>query len=684
VKVRPKAVPGMELHVSPAGDDQWSGRLAQPDRNGADGPLCSLEGARDAVRKLGAKGGVTVTFGPGEYPLSRTAEFSAADSGTREHPVVYRAANGKASFSGGRTITAFGPVVDPDVHKRLVPAARDAVLSVDLKALGISDYGKIANSGFSWKTPLSHMELFLDGQPMRLAQWPNRAWAKITGVPQGKRIVDGSGKRRGTQADGFRYAGDRPKRWQSLEDVWVHGYWFVDWADQYLRVKGIDAAARMVTIAAPHSPYGYKKGQRFRFLNVLEELDEPGEWYLDRRSGKLYVWPTVTSDQHEGLVSILDAPLVTLRDTSDVQFVGFTLAGGRSDGIRITGGSRLHITGCDIRNLGGTGIVVNGGSNHRVQSCDVQALGEGGIVLSGGDRQTLTPGGHIADNNHIHHFSRWVRTYKAGFRVSGVGHSVRHNYIHDAPHSGIVYNGNNHLFEFNELTRLCLDTGDVGGIYTGRDWTAQGTILRHNYLHHLGGLGMGSNAIYLDDLASGQTVVGNIMHDVWRGLMVGGGRDNLVENNIFVGYKIGIHFDARGIGWSRRLIEGRKGGWDMYGRLESIPYTKPPYSKQYPELPGIMQDSPLEPRRNRFLRNIFVGSKKWLDCRRFTQQKAADKNWATFEGNMIGSDPGFVDAAKGVFGLKPDSPALENGFSLNPMDGIGLRIDTYRQELPKR
>ena len=83
--------------------------------------------------------------------------------------------------------------------------------------------------------------------------------------------------------------------------------------------------------------------------------------------------------------------------------------------------------------------------------------------------------------------------------------------------------GNDHVIEYNELVSLCLDTGDVGGIYTGRDWAARGTQLRFNHIHHLGGLNMGSNAIYLDDLASGQTIHGNIIHDVWRAMMIGGG-----------------------------------------------------------------------------------------------------------------------------------------------------------------
>ena len=63
----------------------------------------------------------------------------------------------------------------------------------------------------------------------------------------------------------------------------------------------------------------------------------------------------------------------------------------------------------------------------------------------------------------------------------GVGSRVSHNYIHDAPHAGILLSGNNHVIELNELTRLCLETGDVGGFYMGRNWEERGNVVRYNY-----------------------------------------------------------------------------------------------------------------------------------------------------------------------------------------------------------
>ena len=79
-------------------------------------------------------------------------------------------------------------------------------------------------------------------------------------------------------SEGFTYEGDRPRRWQNTDDLWVHGYWAWDWANSYERLDTIDHAQRLVKTAPPHGLYGFRTGQRIYFLNVLEELDQPGEW----------------------------------------------------------------------------------------------------------------------------------------------------------------------------------------------------------------------------------------------------------------------------------------------------------------------------------------------------------------------------------------------------------------------
>jgi hypothetical protein len=127
-----------EIFVAPDGDDKNTGGRAAP--------VAGLTRARDLVRQLRAHGkrsAIAVNVQPGEYPVAGTFELSAEDSGTEQGPVVYRAVEpGQAVFYGGRRITGFQPVTDPVILARLPEAARGKVQSCDLRAQGITDYGR--------------------------------------------------------------------------------------------------------------------------------------------------------------------------------------------------------------------------------------------------------------------------------------------------------------------------------------------------------------------------------------------------------------------------------------------------------------------------------------------------------------------------------------------------------------
>ena len=119
-----------------------------------------------------------------------------------------------------------------------------------------------------------------------------------------------SGKARGVVSDRFTYLDKRIENWQSHSDIWMHGYWYQEWADAYLKVKSFSKYDQHVLIEPPHSHYGYKKGARYRYLNVLEELDSPKEYYLDRENGVLYFWPPESQKEIRATLSIMSAPLI--------------------------------------------------------------------------------------------------------------------------------------------------------------------------------------------------------------------------------------------------------------------------------------------------------------------------------------------------------------------------------------
>jgi len=662
----------VHLHVATNGNDGWSGELAAPNEDGTDGPFASLARARDEIRRYKAaaglpEGGVDVTVQRGLYLLGGALELGTGDSGAADAPVVYRASAGhEVRLAGGRPVRGFAPVSDPAVLARLDASARGQVQQADLRGQGVVDYGQAIGGG---------LELFFRDQPMPLARWPNAGFLKIAEV-LGQTPVDVRGTK-GCAEGRFAVESDRLRRWAAESDLWVHGYWFWDWSDQRQRVKSLDIEKGIFELEPPAHSYGYRRGQWFYAYNVLSEIDQPGEWQLDRQTGLLYFWPPAPIEEGQAVVSVLPA-LLSLKEVSHAAFEGFVFEAARETAITIAGGVSNRLVGCTIRNVGGAAINVSGGVGHGIRACDISQCGAGGLSLSGGDRRTLAHAGHFADNNHIRHYGRWRPMYSAGIGLHGVGNRATHNLIHHAPHQAISFGGNDHLMELNEIHDVCFESNDAGAIYAGRDWTMRGTGIRHNYLHDITGFeGKGCVGVYLDDMFCGTEIVGNIFYRVTSAAFIGGGRDCRVENNVFVDCSPALHVDARAMGWAKyHADEWVKEGRER-GTLSGIAYTKPPYCDRYPTLPPILDEDPWAPRGNRVARNICVGG-------RWDHVEPKARPLVAFEDNLLDADPLFVNRAKGDFQLKPDSPAWKLGFQRIPTETIGLYLDESRPALPRR
>jgi hypothetical protein len=636
------------------GNDSWSGRLATPNSQQTDGPFATLERGRDEIRSLKQatglpRGGVIIEIRGGTYQRTQPFVLTAADSGDAQAPVIYRARAGEnVLIDGGRRVARFARVSHPEVLQRLAPNARAKVFQSDLQALGIVDYGTPRGGG---------LELFFNNQPLGLARWPNEGFLKIVRVGDDNPVVvrETSGNKTGK----FVYDGTRPSRWMQEPDGWLHGYWYWDWSDEREKIASIDSTHQTITLVPPYHWYGYREGQWYYAYNLLSELDRPGEWYLDRDAGTVFLWPpgdlasaSVVATLAQSLVSVDNASYVALR--------GITFQGARATAITIRGGTHAEIDRCLIRNVGGWGVRIMGGAHHGVSDCEINATGEGGIFLDGGDRKTLTRSGHYARNNQIHHYSRWKRTYQAAIELSGVGHLVAHNLIHDAPHEAIALSGNDHVIELNEIHDVCQETIDAGAIVAGRDWTMRGNVIRHNFMHHISGFeNRGCSGVMLDDMFSGTRVTGNVFYRVARAVLVGGGRDNLVSNNVFVDCAVGVYVDARAGGWAAETI-----ATDMKPRLLAMPYRDSPWRDRYPSLANILDDNPAAPKGNGILRNI-----SWRGRLHDIVHHA--RPWVRLDANLVSEDPRFVDPAHLNFQLRADSPAFKLGFERIPIEKIG-------------
>ncbi|HEU0123622.1 MAG TPA: right-handed parallel beta-helix repeat-containing protein [Bryobacteraceae bacterium] len=596
----------------------------------------ALEKARDQVRASAKPG--TIIIRRGDYFVDHPIELNGRDpAGT-----LYLAEPG-VRFIGGVRLRDWKPVEDAAILARLGPEARKNV-----RVHTVANLGGLQARGFSRDRKPAHSELFFAGDRMTVARWPNGdEFTRIASWADPEAPDDGHGQNLGRLPYGFRYAGDRPSLWKPDQNIWVHGYWAWDWADSYDRIASLDTKTRTIVTAPPHGLYGFRKNQRYYFLNVLEELDAPGEYYLDVAAGRVYFWPPSDVAKAEVFLSKLDAPVFRVRGAKELTLDGFAVEAARGNGLEIADSTGIRVRNARLRNIGNVGIVVEGGKRNIVQGCSIAFTGDSAIEVSGGDRATLTPGEHQVTDCDIHHMGQWVRTYNPAVKLSGVGHRVAHNHIHDAPHAGILMTGNDHIVEFNNMHHLAMETGDVGAVYIGRDYTERGTQIRYNYIHELGGIGLGSMAVYLDDCASGITVYGNVFHKLKYGAFIGGGRDNRVENNVFISANPAVHVDARGI--------DPKPVW--HNMVYKLMRPKVPdggiYFERYPELRAVLPyfqvDTGVPPEGNLIRRNLIYGPGIAI------RKPALPYVPTPVDNTTLPDDSGF-DPATGAYRTPPGAP----------------------------
>ena len=669
--------PTVTFFVSPNGNDAWSGRQARANSAQTEGPFATLERARQAIRSHQDKR-CRVEIESGVYSLRQGLVLDSLDSGTAQHPVVWRG-NGKVQLVGSRVVAKWQRLDNSAIQARLPASARDQVYVIDLAAEGVTAIPEMAMRG---GPPI---ELFCHNQRMTMARFPNQGWLHIADVPQtgSQRFHEGLEREKrfnnvpvGRHYGRICFSESEPGQWSADNEMYLHGYWTWDWSDSYQKVQAIDAEKKEITLAAPHHHYGYTKNQRYYFLNVLEELDQPGEWVLDRKHGRIYFWPTQPLQSGDVKIGALTEPLLTLNQAHHVIILGIDFCQSLGRGVLIKGGYNNELTGCRLYQVGGEAVVLENGRVNRVCHCDIFDVSLAGIVLGGGDRKKLQPCEHEAIDNHIHHYSQWLRTGQYALFIDGVGVRAANNLVHDAPHEAIYLRGNDHLVEYNELHDICQETGDAGALHTGRNWTWRGNVIRYNYWHDLKGPGLhGVAGVYLDDWGSGFHVYGNLFYRAGRATLIGGGRDNIVENNVYLDCQPSLHLDARGLGWASYYFDGTYNTlFDTYSEMKA---DQPPYSTRYPALQNLLSDDPAMPKNNKIVNNLSQGG-RWLDIYDYNVFKM---EWVILQGNVSadtvicrrtlrrwpGWDPYYlnIDGTAGYEHLRLDDARLAKEFAGN-------------------
>jgi len=593
-----------DYYVAPDGRDDWTGKLLAANDAGTDGPLATVQKALELARASRGErqSGATVLLREGTYYLAAPIAIGPEDSGTAEAPTRVAAFEAEhPRLVGGRPLTGWKPY-------------RDGIWQSDLKALGL------AGARFR--------QLFCNGERQVLARRPNLdpddphggKWAYVEAA-----VETGSKSK-------FRYAEGDMRAWQDASSAELFFYHAHNYYNTIVRIASVDPGTRVATLAADTYEAIVGEGaERYYVQNLLEELDAPGEWYLDGDNSVVYFMPPASVagalDQAVVEVPLLDNIIRLEPDTEHVVVQGLTIEVSRATAVELKGArdclvaaTRIAHTGVSL-GIGGwgpwencCGIGIFEGSNNGAVGNDVFDTGGHGIKLTGGDRKTLTPAGNYAENNYIHHTGvYWAQG--CGTRLEGVGNRFSRNLVHDCPRMGIIFGGNEHIIEYNHLYDLNKQTCDTGAIYTGgRDWiNPRGCVIRYNYIHDIGGYGRQGGqwvspayswGIYLDDLAAGVDVIGNIVVGGLRGnIHLHNARDCLIENNVLVdGVQQQIEFN----GWTPNHPY-------LQGSMDRLVKTYEEYAPlpawaRLRNFPGVHPRDAVQMAGNQVVRNIFYYS----------------------------------------------------------------------------
>ena len=573
-----------DLYVSNTGNDGANGLYMQTAKTGLNGPFQTLARAQQAIRSL-TQGGklnqpVTVHIGPGKYLLTSPLQLTALDSGLSGRQITWEGQGSNTVISGGIVLNNCQTI--------------KGLWQCPVAGLGL-DKILYQNSGLKIGN-IPGFNLFINNQRMNLARWPDTDWAHIK-IP-----TDNT-----TTFSSFEQIPD-------IQDEIAHTQIHImttDWYDQYLPLANVNQSLNQIRLSiGTNQPL--TSGYRFYLQNLQSQLNAPGEWFYDKSNSTILFIPPEGVTPQNIVVSSLPN-LITMNAVTNVIIQNLSFQNSTNDAITAINSNNVLLNNLEITNVDNNAISINNSSYMTVSNSHIHDTGGFGVQLSGGDRINLIPSNYLVYNNHFEKQAAIIIMSQT-ISTSGVGSHISNNMIENSPGPGVIIYGNDHIVEKNEISNVCQQESDCGAIYSGKDWTYRGNIIRYNSLHDIYGYGLlfvdainnivnygtstNTAGVYLDDAVSGFNVFGNIFNNAGTmAIHIGGGRDNVIENNIINtnnNYSIFVDNRSPTFDWTPLSLS-----------LTSVPYLGAKWSTKYPALALPMQN-PTWPEGNTIQNNIFI------------------------------------------------------------------------------
>ena len=710
---------GQKIFVSAVGDDSGDGSEEEP--------LRTLEKAIDVANEMREDSDklIEILLREGTYSVTNTIKIINSQ---KDDPLLKISAyqDEKVTINAGVDIPLSAmSIADSDFTNAIIDKPNaGSVLQYNLKDAQIEDLGEISLRGHLISDEKeAQAELSLNGEVQKLAGWPNGEYTGLIKPTDsneyGKRTKSGI-----ANGCSFQVNYDRPSQWSKPEQAWLSGTIGPNYEFDYYPVSRFDSEEKRVYLSRGALEKYYTEPY-YRFENVPEELDEPGEYYIDRQNGMLYFYPPEDTPKDSVLTITMSTPtldvsgkapnsMFRIENSKNIVFENLIFKGGRGSAITGKNNSNIQFINCEINSFGENGIRFDASTDIKISDCKIHDVGQDGILfVSCGNYKTLSPSNIVVSNNDIYNFARLERSYKTGidFGYRCVGATAANNHIHNGPHAGMIFYGVNNDIYGNEFDNLVTEFSDMDALYCNNSnypWE-RGNKIHNNYFHDIGKSSMNGRhqinvrAIRTDNRGCGLNIYENLFYNIGDGgngngnngigAITAEGTRNRIFNNLFVDcneayfntlqYKEietaddGTLYPDTIINSSGVEVANTINGAKVADLKKQMENYLPVYGKQFPELYNYFYEHPNMSKTNEFKNNMIINIAIPLSNFNGTQNEEGFRGsqmLTAASGNYVStSDPGFVSYDNGNLELSSSATLLVEGLPKFEMSSFGIQ-----------